>query len=183
MTELDHRYTADFQALGLELDATTFHMGMRCRRFCILASHGTIVWFGLENDAFVNKIAVILYHLGLLRAESLEAIETICERIEESRPPTRQITSNNEEPTNQQKEHDWHKTKPTEKNPLLVNQNAEDRGILPVEECTQDEDDGGDDEASLYRKSSESSAADFTNDSSMYSDDISEFKDPSQNCY
>lgn len=78
------------EALGLELDASSYHMGMRCRRFCIFVSQGTIVWFGLENDAFVDQVALILHRLQLLNDEQLGAIQDLAHRLEtaKSEPQT-----------------------------------------------------------------------------------------------
>eukprot|EP01055_Gregarina_sp_Pseudo9_P000750 Gregarina_sp_Pseudo_9__749@NODE_1480_length_1560_cov_22_907955_g1370_i0_p1_GENE_NODE_1480_length_1560_cov_22_907955_g1370_i0NODE_1480_length_1560_cov_22_907955_g1370_i0_p1_ORF_typecomplete_len476_score133_15Redoxin/PF08534_10/3_1e20AhpCTSA/PF00578_21/1_4e07YL1/PF05764_13/2_9Merozoite_SPAM/PF07133_11/3_7_NODE_1480_length_1560_cov_22_907955_g1370_i01261553 len=73
------------EALGLELDASSYHMGVRCRRFCILVAQGTIVWFGLENDAFVDQVALILHRLQLLNDEQLHAIQDLANRLENNK--------------------------------------------------------------------------------------------------
>eukprot|EP01056_Protomagalhaensia_sp_Gyna25_P005544 Protomagalhaensia_sp_Gyna_25__5543@NODE_752_length_2693_cov_19_046722_g590_i0_p1_GENE_NODE_752_length_2693_cov_19_046722_g590_i0NODE_752_length_2693_cov_19_046722_g590_i0_p1_ORF_typecomplete_len807_score169_53Redoxin/PF08534_10/1_2e19AhpCTSA/PF00578_21/2_4e07SDA1/PF05285_12/1_NODE_752_length_2693_cov_19_046722_g590_i01752595 len=70
------------EALGLELDASSYHMGIRCRRFCILVSQGTIVWFGLENDAFVDQVALILHRLHLLSDTQLNEIQELALQLE-----------------------------------------------------------------------------------------------------
>eukprot|EP01054_Gregarina_sp_Poly1_P000300 Gregarina_sp_Poly_1__299@NODE_1074_length_5174_cov_263_109262_g746_i0_p3_GENE_NODE_1074_length_5174_cov_263_109262_g746_i0NODE_1074_length_5174_cov_263_109262_g746_i0_p3_ORF_typecomplete_len436_score76_66Redoxin/PF08534_10/5_2e20AhpCTSA/PF00578_21/2_8e07_NODE_1074_length_5174_cov_263_109262_g746_i037225029 len=70
------------EALGLELDASSYHMGVRCRRFCILVSQGTIVWFGLENDAFVDQVALILHRLQLMNEQQLRTVQEIAQSLE-----------------------------------------------------------------------------------------------------
>ncbi|EZG56065.1 peroxiredoxin [Gregarina niphandrodes] len=77
----DFLLVADWQGkltstLGLELDARAYHMGSRCRRFCLLVEHGVVVWFGLEEDAFVERLAVVLRHLDLISASELNEIQT-----------------------------------------------------------------------------------------------------------
>lgn len=79
------------QALGLELDASSFHMGSRCRRFCLLVEDDVIVWFGLEEDAFVDKIGLILKHLGYINEDQLEEILSICARIDDQQADMKQL--------------------------------------------------------------------------------------------
>eukprot|EP01053_Blabericola_migrator_P012294 Blabericola_migrator_1__12293@NODE_768_length_6592_cov_139_084138_g546_i0_p2_GENE_NODE_768_length_6592_cov_139_084138_g546_i0NODE_768_length_6592_cov_139_084138_g546_i0_p2_ORF_typecomplete_len576_score90_69Redoxin/PF08534_10/2_9e20AhpCTSA/PF00578_21/1_1e07LAP1C/PF05609_12/0_0095Borrelia_P83/PF05262_11/0_039SDA1/PF05285_12/4_7SMC_N/PF02463_19/10U79_P34/PF03064_16/13_NODE_768_length_6592_cov_139_084138_g546_i0891816 len=70
------------EALGLEMDASSYHMGIRCRRFCIFVSQGTIVWFGLENDAFVDQVALILHKLNLLTDDQLHQIQEVAASLD-----------------------------------------------------------------------------------------------------
>lgn len=69
------------KSLGLELNASRYQMGTRCRRFCVLVENSTIVWFGLEKDAFVDSLGLILRHLGYISDSDLDEIVNVWSKI------------------------------------------------------------------------------------------------------